>query len=1377
MSLDFTYIFVKRKRQTLFSLPLSYTETDNHTTMIKKITIIFVFIFNLLIPSTFAYNLKQIADKEYMPNSSITSLCQDERGIMWIGTCDGLNIYDGQKIEQFKTRDKEDYLSGNLIDNIIYTGDDILWIQTYYGLNRLDRRTNTITHYNEFRKLFFMNKDNNGNLFIIQDSNCIYYYHSKECVFKKINTTGIPVSDIVDFFVDADNCMWVIMKGYACCYDIHQDSGTGDISLVPRKPRLDYQSSLIACFNDDRHIYYIDKNYDFCSYDIAAGESEHIANLASEIQKRGKISSVVRYHDSFFVGFLMDGILLLDKQEDAGGYRIQSLPVNSGVFCLKKDSFQDIVWIGTDGQGVFLYSTPLYSIKSTVLSSCSEKIERPVRALYLDKDHTLWVGTKGDGILKIYDYDVDKNISSCKTGTLTTTNSPLSSNAVYCFSPSRRNILWIGSEDGLSYWSYKERRIKNIPIRINGEDFKYIHDIYETSDSKLYLASVGMGVLRARITGTEDNPVITDASRYVINDSELSANYFFTIYAEDESHILFGNKGYGVFVFDRVTDELKPVPTHKHENVTLNNVLAISRDSCGHHLFGTSYGLIRYTSEPSYKLYNTENGFLNNTVHAILRNSPNDFWLSTNSGLIDFDTRRDVFRSYGFNDGLNVVEFSDGAAFRDPDTGTLFFGGINGFVTVRADGTAEQLYVPPVFFDKLSIFGEQYNLGEFLSVKKEKEVLNLRYNQNFFSLSFAAVDYLNGNNYTYFYKLKGLSDQWINNGSESSVSFTNMSPGEYTLLVKYYNPVFDKESEVYSMVINIGNPWYTSWWAWLIYAALACMLAALLIRSFILRARRKQQETLNEIEKQHQKNVFESKLQFFTNIAHEFCTPLTLIYGPCGRILSSGGLSKFVTDYVKIIQTNAERLNNLIHELIEFRRIETGNREVYIETINASSAIRDISKSFTEMAKSKSITFSCMVADDVTWNTDKGFFNTIVINLISNAFKYTLDGKGIRVEMDAPAESGLVVRVSNEGSHIKEEDFKRIFNRYAILNNFENQDEKHFSRNGLGLAISYNMTKLLNGTLKVENTSDGWVMFTLTLPPMEPTADGDSVMRITSEYIPKIDNYPALRIPEQEFDKMRPTLLVVDDKVEMLWFISEIFSGDFNVVPLQDPQRVEQVMSEVFPNVMIFDLMMPEVSGIELTKKIKSSKETAHIPIIIVSGSHEMEDQMEALEAGAEMYITKPFNAEYLRISVKQVMERKEVLKKYFSSPISSYEKTEGKLTHNESKKFLQSVLKVIGDNITSKDLSPQFIADHLAISLRSLYRKMEDIGEGRPTDLIRECRLHIAKDLLLKTKKTIDEIVFDSGFSNKVTFFKAFRQKYGCTPKEFRQKHLGDLE
>ena len=237
--------------------------------------------------------------------------------------------------------------------------------------------------------------------------------------------------------------------------------------------------------------------------------------------------------------------------------------------------------------------------------------------------------------------------------------------------------------------------------------------------------------------------------------------------------------------------------------------------------------------------------------------------------------------------------------------------------------------------------------------------------------------------------------------------------------------------------------------------------------------------------------------------------------------------------------------------------------------------------------------------------------------------------------------------------------------------------------------------------------------------------------------------------------------MIIDDDIEILWLIGELFSSEFNIIPLSDSLQIDNVLNEVYPNIIISDIMQPGLDGIELTRKIKSNKETAHIPIILISGINEVDKQIEALEAGAEMYISKPFNTKYLKISVHQIIERKEKLKNYFSSPISSYEMFEGKYTHAEQKKFMHSVMKVINENITNSDLSTQFIADKLGIGTRSLYRKMQDIGDESFSNLIKECRLTFAADLLLKSKMTIDEIVYKSGFSNKVTFFQAFLPKH----------------
>lgn len=1329
---------------------------------------------NPLTDNVYSYNLKQISDKEYMTNSSITSLCQDGRGLMWIGTCDGLNVYDGQRVFEYRISDGPDYLSGNLIDNMVNSSGRICWIQTYYGLNRLDMDTGEIVHFNQFQKLFFMTSDRDGNFFVLNDSNCVYHYDGREGVFVKITLTGVPVSDVLCFFVDRNNLMWVVMKGYAKCFRILQSED--GLSLLPEESRMAYTRPLERCYSDGEAISYIDAGHNLYSYSIQTGRTEKIAWLGSEIRKRGDVSSIVRHRDSYFVGFIMDGLIKVEKTGN-GRYGISSMPINSGVFCMKKDNFQDIVWIGTDGQGVYLYSEPLYSIRSVELSRYEDDIQRPVRGIHVDEEKTLWVATKGNGIFRIFDYESDRSPAESRKSTLTASNSELGSNAVYCFAESSRPLLWIGEEEGLCCYSYTDRKVIKVPVYVDGLDFKYIHDIYETGDGELWMASVGMGVARAKISGPPDAPpVLTDVERYVINKGELGSNYFFSIYAESDSLVLFANKGYGAFRYNPATDGIEPLSDMKFDNMTLNSILDINRDSSGNWLLGTSYGLVKYDSDTTYTLFNSHNGFPNSTIHAIIKSGPDDFWLSTNLGLVNFDSKENSFRTYGYNDGLDVIEFSDGASFYDSADGTVYFGGINGFASISADGEQELPYMPPVYFDGLSIRGEKSNISEFLSTKgsgrSPMEVLNLDYDQNFFSVSFAAVDYINGNNYTYYYRLRESGEEWINNGHSREISFTGIAPGEYTLQVKYHNGVFDMDSGVYSLLVRIADPWYASWWAYILYSVLAAAVSVLVIRSEVLKHRARKQKMLDELEARHKEEIFESKLRFFTDVASEFSTPLTLIYGSCGQILADKSRSQLSADYVKLIQTNASRLDRLIHELVEFRHIETGNRAPRIERLDISAIIRDIAARFTDVAHNKGVSFDCTVPGKIEMNSDKAFINVVLINLTAYALQHTPAGQSVSLGISVMEDGGLVLSLSCTSSDIREDELRGLFNRYTALDSLGNTAGTAFSRSGLGLSIAWTMVRLLGGSLEADRSPAGSVEFTLSLPQQNPTPETEYAAWPDTVYLPEADSCP-VALPKYEFDEMRPTVLVMDDEVEMLWFIGEIFSKEFNVMTLQSSSGLSPLLGEIYPNIIICDSDIPESGGIGVVRSVKASKDTAHIPVIIISGRYEAEQQIEALSAGAQLYVTKPFSPDFLKVSVLQMMKRKEVLKDYFSSPISSYEKTEGKLTHKESRKFLQKVLKVINDNITDRNLSPRFIADALAISTRSLYRRIQDAGADSLSELIRDSRLHVARNLLQTTRKTIEEIVFASGFTNKVTFFKAFREKYGCTPKEYRSRYL----
>lgn len=1338
---------------------------------------LFILLFLSFFPVLNAYNLKQISNRDGLSNSAILSIYQDKDGFMWFGSCDGLNMYNGLNIHVYKPAN--DYLSGNLIENIIETEEGTLWIHTNYGLNRLNKRNRSIIAFNEFKGGYFIQKDNNNTIFIIKEDNSIYYYHNESQSFKKLILNDLPYDDILNFVVSSDNMIHIFTKnGENPSYSITTKGN--EINLIPNK-RLIHDENLLHCFNErDKPdiIYFIDNSYVFYEYNILDNRKTYIYDLKTEMETKGEASSIIKFHDDYFIGFKTNGLIRLRSiPESVLHYTPTETGIRSGIFCLLKDRNQDLVWVGTDGQGVFMYSNDPYSIRSTTFDRISNKIEKPVRSLFLDNEQSLWIGTKGDGILKIRNYSSEKDISQQSYNYITTENSQLRDNSVYSFSDSHKNIIWIGTEDGLNYYSYRDKIIKKIDLTANGEPVKYIHSICEQNDSTLWLATVGTGIVKAELSGTNDIPIVKNATRFTIHNGLSFFNYFFSIYKENDSKLWFGNRGYGAFYISPENTELNSLEFDKEWNSqTVNDVFSMAKDENGNLWFGTSFGLVKYSNDKQLQIYNESNGLPNNTIHGILTTSDNNLWLSTNRGIVRFNISDENPQTYDHLNGLEVIEFSDGAYFKDKFSETLFFGGINGFVSISKDGSSQHKYHPQIRFDNLAVFGEDKNIFDFLNVNDS--ILNLNYNQNFFSLSFTALDYINGNNYTYYYKLEDLSKQWIDNGLSNKSSFTNLSPGEYTLLIKYKNRLTNEDSQVYSLIIKISPPWYMSIWACILYFLLIALGIYLIIKGIILRNEKKKHIILEKLQQAHEKEVHESKLRFFTNIAHELCTPLTLIYGPCNRILSHPGSDRFVKKYTGLIQRNAERLNDLIQELIEFRRIDTDNKPLRITNLSITDIVQNVAESFNDLAESRNIHFEKNIPESLHWNSDKNYIYTILTNLTSNAFKYTNQNGYIEINV-YEKNNELVMIVSNTGKGIKAENLDKIFDRYSVLDDFENQEgRRNSSRNGLGLAITNSMIKLLGGTIEVKSILNERTDFIVRIPQKE-IINSDTEIESTSpilEISNKREPDHIIELPQYEFDKSKPTVFIIDDDMEILWFISEIFADEFNVIPINKSRKLKNILSEIHPDIIICDIMMPDIDGITLAKEIKSNKKTAHIPMILISAKHSVEEQIEGLASGAEMYITKPFNTEYLYTSAKQLISRKETLKDYFNSPLSAFELAGGKLTHKENTKFVQDIMDIINKNIMDKKLSAQFIANELNISTRHLYRRLTEIDSISPADMIKESRLHIAKNLLRNTKMTIDEVIFNSGFTNRATFFRAFAQKYGCTPKEYREKEMDNL-
>lgn len=1318
-----------------------------------------------------ANNLRQISNIENLSNNSIESLYQDHSGKLWIGTCDGLNIYNGRDITVYQPTDKSLALSGNIIDNIIETEPDILWVQTYYGLNKLNRKDNTIKYFNEFKQNLFMAKDRRNTLYIIQDDNYIQYFNRSSETFKTLSFPGIRVKNILSFIIDKDDRLWLFSKdGKIVLFNIEYAPTSIKFREVQQ---VNHFTSLLYCFYTGNDAIMIDSNSHLYTLNLHNGSRTFISDIRKVLKEKGEVSSIIRSNEKIFIGFKTNGVQILTKSKENDDYELTTLPIDCGVFSLLKDRNQDIVWIGTDGQGVYIYSNDLYSIQSTNLKDYIPRVGKPVRSIYKDSENNLWIGTKGDGIIKVYNYEITSNLNNSKIERITAENSQLFDNSVYCIKENKRYGLWIGTEFGLNYYSLKEKRLTQIELKDQDQPIIYIHDVYE-QDSTLWIATVGMGIVRAQLKWINNQPVLSNLRRIVINNGDIGSNYFFSIYSEDESTIWFANRGYGAFRVDTRTMKYTRLNfSNKENNRNLDEIFAITKKG-KYMYFGSSAGLIKYESPENFKILDNTLGFPNNTIHSILAdNSDESFWLGTNRGLINLHPEQETFRNYGLNDGLSVIEFSDGAAFHDDENNIMYVGGVNGFVSISKNRPFDNEYIPQLTFDNLSIYGREVNINDYLKEKDGSQILELKSNQNFITLEVNAIDFLNANNYTFLYKIEGTKDIWIDNGNSNFIPLANLSHGEHRLYVKYVNRIVGKSSPEYTLIINILPPWYLSQAAQIIYFILFIIATASVIQLFIYKSKKKKRRFLRKLEAQHKEDLYESKLGFFTSIAHEFCTPLTLIYGPCNQILEQEDNGSGTRKYAQVILRNAQRLNSLIQDLIEFRKVETDGKPPLIEELNISDIVNEIVFSFVEFANTNNAKFYKMIPHGLKWNSDKSYITTVVSNLLSNAFKYMSEAGCVEIEIKVENEN-LIIRISNTGKGIKEQDLDSIFDKHIILNNLENNDSnKLWSRNGLGLAISNSMIKKLDGTINVKSTLNEWTHFIISLPTQERNIDKireNLLPPVTVQtYVPKDIGQIDIEIPEVVIDKSKRTLLVIDDEVDILWFISDIFSKKYNVIPVSSSLEVESILTNIHPDIILCDINMPKMDGIELINIIKNNKITAHIPLIIISAKQAVEEQVKGINAGAELYITKPFNVEYLRSSVERLVDRKSVLKEYFTSSISAYELNNGEFIHNEDSKLIREIQKIIDDNITYSQLNADFIAKKVNISTRNLYRKLAVLNCDNISNMIRNSRLFVAESLLLHSQKSIEEIVYSSGFSNRVSFYKAFSKKHSCTPGEFR--------
>lgn len=1327
-----------------------------------------------------AYNIRQINSWDGLSNSAVICMLQDNERYLWLGTYDGLNKYNGTEISIYKPDIRNhNSLSGNVIRKMVESKDGYIWIMTKGGLNLYSKKKDQVeAYFSDFQEDCAMFCDKNGDFFLITQKGVLYNYDFSKREFIKITVPGFkPTQNWISLIIDNNDNIWLTNNGIIRQYKINR-SIKNQIRLDPDK--FEHPQTIISVYYDKGKFIFVDGLGDL--YVIKSGKKSYIRNIQTAIKQNGDITSILHDRNDIIIAFRTNGVIRLDHKNK---FAIEKFPINCGVFSLLKDDVQDILWIGTDGQGVYAYVQEAFIFKGINLDELPIKKQRPIRAIYSDNQNNLWLGTKGNGIIRVKNYENATEFNLHNIEHISQENG-LSNNEVFSFEMSHKNnILWIGSGGpDLNYFAYNDKRIHTLKNNSH-TPFIEVHSLLEESENVLWVTSL-FTLLKVEIQKKGATIETRRVQKYDFNiKNKQRFNKIYSICRENDSIMWLAMRGNGAIRFNSINGTYRLVTFNKNGITPMNDILSIHMDKYKNMWFGSSYGinLLKKSTDGKYVTtnFNETDGLANNTIHGILENRNGKLWLSSNSGIVLFDPLKKTFRKFNQKSGLKVIEFSDNAYHMDKKHTKYFFGGVDGVVWIQHEEKKKNNFVPPIYFTRLRIMNKDNNIDDFLIQKKGRNTLQLKYNQNFFTIAFSTNDFIDGANIKFSYMLENFNEVWMNTNSREA-QFTNIPPGKYVLKVKSGNE-FEKENQVASLYIEIQPPWYLSIYAKIFYTL---AIIGLLYLIYIYSAKKyetKRVKIAQEIDQKYKEEMYENKLRFFTNITHEFCTPLTLIHTPSERILNYEGSDQFIKKYAHIIKSNSERLNYLIQEIIDFRRMETGNKIRKIEICNINELCKDIRESYSDLIEENNIHFNIENDDVINWNTDRSCFNTILNNLVSNAFKYTPVNGIIKIAVSVENEE-LVIKVYNSGKGIKNEDYSRIFNRYSVLDNIDQNSIKGLSsRNGLGLAICKSMIELLNGKIEIESEVGKYAQFTIKLPvcELDKTANRKTDNseqqpdNQISELINKTTNQSASSDNNSQKPIYRPTILIVDDNEEILFVLKESLSDDFTIVTAKDGNDGLERVINYMPDLVITDIMMPNQDGISMTKRIKTNPHTMHIPLIIISAKSAINDKIEGIESGADAYISKPFDIQYIKTVSKQLIEKHKKLKDYYKSSVSSFDYMNGQLLPKDDRDFIQLAISTIDQNINNADFSPEDLADNLHVSLRSLYRRFKDLGLLPPKDFIKKQRIEYSAKLLLSTNLTIHEIMYSAGFNTRSHFYNEFIKRYNISPKEYRKNDVID--
>jgi signal transduction histidine kinase/ligand-binding sensor domain-containing protein/DNA-binding NarL/FixJ family response regulator len=1349
--------------------------------MSKFIYIFLVFLLCTAL-SVEPYKIIHLGTQNGLSFGKVNNIIQDKNGFIWVATDDGLNRFDGVNFKTFKY-DEENKLSlaGNYVQSIYKDSEGYIWVSSRKGLTLLNSEKEVfIQNYNIKYDVSHITEDKYHNLWISTTQNGFYKINrqtQKVVNYNQHSLRNLTSTNILCIKPDSYGLVWVgtNRNGINILYD---DNKKASLKNLEGQVLLK-DSRINAIFEDSFHNIWIAASNGLFYYQRATNKiirlnvnikiSNNIVLSILETQNKRLLFGIQDggvYQLNLKSGYLVTSTIDMQEMSDSRG----SL-VNKSVQSLYEDSDKNI-WAGTYGDGVYMIGKTKERFEKYGEKTKFSNNEIPIKyyGMTEDSEGFLWLGTDGNGIYKTtIDGKVLKNYS--------VSNGKLTDNAILSAYRDSNKNLWFGSykKGVFRYNSTTDsfENFKNIPNNSNSLPANDVRTIFEDSQQNLWFGLNGGGL-------SQFNTQNKKFTNYNSGNKNFLSNDVRAIVQEKDDELWIGTYGNGLFKFYPSKGLFVPY-LDKELNLSSSVILSLHISSTQVLWIGTQEnGLISYNLKTKeIKKYNERIGLASNTILAIRSVGKETVWFSSNMGLSKIDIVSGRIYNFDTKDGLQSGQFNDGSVIYNPQKGYMCFGGTGGWNLFYPEKIKQLTYKPHLVILGIDLFGNSQNTKNgYLSIQNNHEDMpkvTLESNQSVFSIQYRAINFSFPDENKFAYILEGLDKDWLFVNKQKAAIYRYLQPGTYIFKVKVANKDdiwFDNYAQLKLIILP---PWYKTWWAYLLYSLTVLGLIYYYQRYQNQQAALRYEIEIAKIEKEKEKEINERKIAFFTYISHEFRTPLTLIINPLKDIINHKSKN---LGSLGIAYRNARRLLSLVDQLLLFRKSESGIDELNITRLNINDLCKEVYLCFINQAKEKNIFYEYICKNEKTeFLGDKEKLEIALFNLISNALKFTDIGGDVSFIVEENNDQ-IILKVKDSGIGIAQEVGEQLFQVF-----YQGRSAKSSQGFGIGLYLTKTYINKHNGVISYLSSNQG-TEFTIKLNKntdyqvlTDVYKEGLSTDHLILDELNQDSIILEEETVEKNFEKIAnsifshsKTMAIIDDDVQIRNYLKQLFKDQFNLFDADNGQVGLELIVEHLPDIIICDVFMQGINGIEVCSLLKQNDLTKHIPIIILTASSSSEIKLQGIELGVDDFISKPFDKELLIARVTSILKNRNVLQKYFFNEVTL--QTNSQKISPEYKDFIDECIKIVEKNLLESDFNVGSLASTLCMSPSSLYNRIKSVSGLTPNVFIRYIRLRKSAVMLISTNLTILQVSYEVGFKDIKYFREQFSKLFGTTPSNYIKKY-----